>query len=103
MLIVLYTTLLPNCYPVNLQHSGCKHVFLHELCYVKLFEASFKCPKLHVQIMRFTCCLNIGFNWKILKMSPDNLSDITLESVAARTDHYVNVFVRENIASVTML
>ena len=34
----------------------------------------------------------------ILKMSPGCLSDITWESVAAGTDHFVAVFVRENIA-----
>ena len=28
------------------------------LCYTKLFEAA----KIHVQIMRFTCCLNMAFN-----------------------------------------
>ena len=31
--------------------------------------------KIHVQIRRFTCCLNIGLNMKILKISPSYLHD----------------------------
>ena len=27
MLNILYTILLPNFYPVNMQHSSCEHVF----------------------------------------------------------------------------
>ena len=49
--------------------------------------------KIHVQIRRFTCCLNMGLNLKILKMS------ITLytETVADQTGHFADVFVRENV------
>ena len=32
-------------------------IFLHRICYVKLFEAA----KINVQIMRFMCCLNMVF------------------------------------------
>ena len=68
-------------------------------------QSCVKPSKIHVQ-MRFTCCLNMGFNLIILKMSPvcptlhgkACLSDITRESVAARTDHLVDVFVCENVA-----
>ena len=48
--------------------------------------------------MRFTCRLNMGFNLIILEMIC--LSDITQESIAARIDHYVDVFVCENFACV---
>ena len=46
-------------------------VFLHKICYAKLFEAIVKWMKIHVQIMRFTFCLNMGFGLKILEMGPD--------------------------------
>ena len=48
--------------------------------------------------MRFTCCLNMGYNLKILKTS----LIIYTESVAALTDHYVDIFVWENFARVMM-
>ena len=50
--------------------------------------------KIHVQIRRFACCLNMGLNLKILKMSPL----LYAESVADQTDHFANVFVRKNVA-----
>ena len=34
----------------------------------------------------------------MLKISPICLSGVTQKSVAARTDNYVDVFVRENVA-----
>ena len=77
--------------------------FLHKIHYAKLFEAIVKGTKIHVQIMRFTSCLNMGFNSKRLKMTPVFLSDITWVSVVARTDHYVNVFVHENLVCVMTL
>ena len=48
---------------------------------------------------RFTCCLNMGLNLKILKMSP-SLFAMTLytESTAYQTDHSADVFDRENVA-----
>ena len=59
--------------------------------------------KIHVQIMMFAYCLNMGFNLTILKMSPD-LFDIKQKSVAVQTDHYVDVIVCKNVALiVTML
>ena len=39
----------------------------------QLFEAIVKWTKIHVQIMRFTCCLNMGFNLKIPKMIADEI------------------------------
>ena len=36
-----------------------------------LFEAIVKGSKIHVQIMRFTYCLNMGLNLIILNMSPE--------------------------------
>ena len=50
--------------------------------------------------MRFMCCLNMGFNLTILKMSPDLFSDILQESAAAWTDHYVDIFVHNNVTRV---
>ena len=52
--------------------------------------------------MRFTCCLNMGFILTILKMSPDLFGWHYTESAAARTEHYVDVFVRDNVARVTL-
>ena len=48
--------------------------------------------------MRFTCCLNMGYNFKVLKTS----LIIYTESVAALTDHNVDFFVWENFARVMM-
>ena len=64
--------------------------------YAKLFEAT----KIHVQIMRFTCCLNMAFSltktiWALLC-----LHDIKRESVAALTDYFADAFVRENVTHV---
>ena len=39
------------------------------------------------------CCLNIGLNLKILKMSPE----LYTESVANQTDYFADAFVRENV------
>ena len=63
---------------------------------MKLYEAS----KCHVQIMRFTCCLNMAFNltkpiWALIC-----LHDVTRESIAALTDHFADAFVREKVACV---
>ena len=45
----------------------------------------------------------MGFDLKILKMSPDFFVWQYTKSVAARTDHYVDVFVSENVARVMTL
>ena len=37
---------------------GNEFLFLHRMRYAKLFEVA----KIHVQIMRFTCCLNRALN-----------------------------------------
>ena len=58
--------------------------------------------KIHVQIMMFACCLNMGFNLTILKMSPD-LFDIKQKSIAVQTDHYVDIFVCKNVAHIVMM
>ena len=50
--------------------------------------------------MKFTCCLNMGFNLTILKMSPDLFVQ---ESFLARTDYCVDVFVHEHVARSVML
>ena len=60
-----------------------------EFGYVKLFVAA----KIHVQIMRFTCCLNMVFN--LTKSKLICLHDNTRESVATLTDHFANAFVRQ--------
>ena len=63
---------------------------------MKLFEAT----KIHVQIMRFTCCLNMAFYltkpiWALIC-----LHDVTRKSFAALTDHFTDAFVRENVAHI---
>ena len=52
--------------------------------------------------MMFACCLNMGFNLTILKMSPD-LFDIKQKSIAVQTDHYVDIFVCKNVAHIVMM
>ena len=42
----------------------------------------------------------MGFDLKILKISPNLFAWQYTESIAARTDHYVDVFVHENVALV---
>ena len=66
--------------------------------YAKVFEAA----KIHVQIMSFTCCLNMGFTIKCLNLALFCMHDVTRESVAAETDHFTDAFVRENVARVCM-
>ena len=71
------------------------NLFLHRN---SLRESCLK-PQIHVQIMRFKC-LNMAFNltkpiWALIC-----LHDATLESVAALTDHFTDVFVHENVARV---
>ena len=58
--------------------------------------------KIHVQIMRFTCCLNMAFTWKGLNWALIRMHEVTLESVAAMTDHFADAFVCENVAHVYM-
>ena len=52
--------------------------------------------KSHVQIMRFKCCLNMGFNLTKPKLSAEMFACVTWESVAALTDHFADAFVRGN-------
>ena len=53
--------------------------------------------KIHVQIMRVTSCLTWSLNWDLICMHA-----VSLESVAAVTDHFADAFVRENVARVYM-
>ena len=39
-------------------------------------ESIDKVAKIHVQTIRFMCCLNIGFNLTFLNMSPDLLKSL---------------------------
>ena len=50
--------------------------------------------------MRFMCCLKMAFTRKSLI---DCMHDVTLESVAAVTDHFADTFVRKNVAPVYMM
>ena len=61
------------------------------ICYAKLFEAA----KIHVQIMRFTCCLNMAFNLTKSIWALICLHDKTRESVASLTNHFADAFVRK--------
>ena len=85
--------------PVNRSglNSANKHLYLHRIHYAKLFEAA----KIHVRIMRFTCCLNMGFNLTKLKLGPD-LFCMTIYTVKrfGLDCHFANAFVRKNILSV---
>ena len=58
--------------------------------------------KIHVQILRCICCLNMAFTWKRLNWALICMHDVTLECVAAVTDHFANAFIRENVACVYM-
>ena len=53
----------------------------------------FEAAKIHVQIMRFTCCLNMGLN--LTNWARICLHDVTQESVVALTDHFADAFVPE--------
>ena len=80
------------------------YVLVNELAFLhgnSLREAVWS-RKIHVQIMRFTCCLNMAFTWKSLNWALSCMHDVTLESVAAVTDHFADAFVRENVARVYM-
>ena len=44
------------------------------------------------------CCLNMGLNLKILKMSPALCMMLYTESVLDQTDHFADVLARENVA-----
>ena len=77
---------------------GVYHIFLHGNSLRKAVWSR----KIHVQIMRFTCCLNMAFTWKSLNWALICMHDVTLESVAAVTDHFADAFVRENVARVYM-
>ena len=50
--------------------------------------------------MRFTCCLNMAFNMTKPISALISLHDVIRESVVAMTDHFVDAFVRENVARV---
>ena len=65
----------------------------------KLFEAA----AIHVQIMRFTCCLNMAFNLTKPISALICLHDVTRESVAALTDHFADfLFAKTLRASMTL-
>ena len=66
------------------------------ICYLKLFEAA----KINVQILRFTCCLNMAFNLTKPTLALICLHDVTCESIAALTDYFANAFIREKVARV---
>ena len=45
------------------------------------------------------CCLNMAFTLKSLNWALICMHDVTLESVAAVTDHFADAFVYENVAN----
>ena len=75
-----------------------EYMFLHRIRFAKLFKAA----KIHVCIMRSTCCLNVVFNltnWGLIC-----LHDITLESVAillliGTRDINVDIILKDRLAS----
>ena len=44
------------------------------------------------------CCLNMGLNLKIHKMSPELFAWRYMESAADQTDHFADAFVCNNVA-----
>ena len=63
---------------------------------MKLFGAA----KIHAQIRRFTCCLNMAFNLTKPIWALFCLHEVTRESAAALTDHFADAFVRKNVGRV---
>ena len=88
---------------------GTRQMLMHEkTCVIPIFLHGYSLReavwsrKIHVQIMKFMCCLNMAFTWKSLNWALICMHGFTLECVAAVTDHFANAFVRENIACVYM-
>ena len=52
--------------------------------------------------MRFMCCLNMGFNFKILKMSTEMIA-LDTESIVAQTEHFADFNVAHSYDVVTTL
>ena len=69
-----------------------KYLFLHG----NLLREAVWSPKIHVQIIKFMCCLNMDFTWKGLHWALIWMHDVTRESVVAVTDHFADALVREN-------
>ena len=55
--------------------------------------------KIHVQIRRFACCLNMVMTLKILEMGPELFARGYTECAVDRTDHFAEAIVSENVAS----
>ena len=83
---------------LNLFQLGIKSRFLHG----KSFHEAVRSRKIHVQIMRFMCCLNMTFTWKSLSWALICMHDVTRESFVAMTDHFTGAFVLENVACIYM-
>ena len=65
--------------------------------YTKLLKPQNPCSNHEIHVL-----FELGFYLKNLKLGPDLLYDVTLECVAAVTDHFADAFVRENVARVYM-
>ena len=82
--VIILSLCTQRCYGRhNVPRKSVNHYSCIGIRYAKLFEAA----KTHVQIMRFTCCLNMAFNltkpiWALIILHDD-----TRESVTAFTDH----------------
>ena len=62
---------------------------------LELFEAIDKYYQTHVQIAKFTFCLNFGFNLNVLKQSLVCLNNITRSSFVDKNGHFIMItFVR---------
>ena len=83
---------------LNLFQLGIKSRFLHG----KSFHEAVRRRKIHVQIVRFMCCLNMTFTWKSLSWALICMHDVTRESFVAVTDHFAGAFVLKNVACVYM-
>ena len=78
----------------------CKLIIIIHSCIGKRYAKLFEAAKIHVQIMRLTCCLNMAFTWTKPIWALICLHDVTRESVADLTDHFADAFVLENVVRV---
>ena len=74
-------------------------LFLRRIRLGKPFEAT----KIHVQIMRFTCYLNMSFNLTKPKWGPELLHNVTQVSLATLTDHFAMLLFAKPLRTSMML
>ena len=87
-----FKNIFETLHDLNDSHEKCmkKHVwslyYCIGICYARLFEAA----KIHVQIMRISCRLNMAITWQ-------SLSGPWFNCMTLLADHFADAFVRENV------